>query len=369
MPKLFKKLEEISTTRLSEIRKYLQIFKGIEQARYFALEMISLKSTRALYSLDTNADIVSFVEDVLEDQDPPNMLTFAYDLRFSSSQIRNGAISQDMLEGLNRSKFFNVSLDTIMNNQKKNKLSPNRIKNIRIGSLTPKNKIKSSESKSVTTNTVAVSLPIPLMLKQLTDCIRENGGIGLEGIFRISAAKEDLENLEKEIENCATNISCKDPHVAAGLIKKWIRELAEPLIPFELYTECIDFGKEYQGAHGAEKRMNEQPSSNQVAKSSNFIHFFQTRFPKNNQAVIAHLSVLINDIAQEKYNRMTIESLSIVFGPTIMVCPDQAVDPSTMLLNSKKEVSFAALLFESVYMEINKDIKRKNEKNKQLAET
>merc|ERR1711994_227197 len=115
----------------------------------------------------------------------------------------------------------------------------------------------------------------------------ENGGISLEGIFRISAAKEDLANLEKEIENCVTNISCKDPHVAAGLIKKWIRELAEPLIPFELYAERIDFGKEYQGVHGAEKRMNEQATSIQVAQASNFIHFFQTRVPINNQAVIA----------------------------------------------------------------------------------
>ena len=40
--------------------------------------------------------------------------------------------------------------------------------------------------------------------------------------------------------------TCKDPHVAAGLLKLWLRSLPQPLCTYELYDcflagELIDF--------------------------------------------------------------------------------------------------------------------------------
>jgi hypothetical protein len=32
----------------------------------------------------------------------------------------------------------------------------------------------------------------------------------------------------------------KDPHVAANLIKIWLRSLPEPIVPFNLYQEALD---------------------------------------------------------------------------------------------------------------------------------
>merc|ERR1712130_296901 len=100
MPRLLKKLEEISTTRLNETKKYMQIFEGIEQALYFSLEMLALKSTRALYSFDSSQDIESFVEETMINQGPPGMMVFAFDLSLSSDQIRNGSLSVDLLGGI-----------------------------------------------------------------------------------------------------------------------------------------------------------------------------------------------------------------------------------------------------------------------------
>jgi hypothetical protein len=35
-----------------------------------------------------------------------------------------------------------------------------------------------------------------------------------------------------------------DPHVPTSLLKLWLRELAEPLIPTNLYEECLRIGKD-----------------------------------------------------------------------------------------------------------------------------
>ena len=35
-----------------------------------------------------------------------------------------------------------------------------------------------------------------------------------------------------------------DPHVPSSLLKLWLRELAEPLIPANLYDDCISIGRE-----------------------------------------------------------------------------------------------------------------------------
>jgi hypothetical protein len=35
-----------------------------------------------------------------------------------------------------------------------------------------------------------------------------------------------------------------DPHVPTSLLKLWLRDLAEPLIPTNLYEECLRIGKD-----------------------------------------------------------------------------------------------------------------------------
>ena len=35
-----------------------------------------------------------------------------------------------------------------------------------------------------------------------------------------------------------------DPHVPSSLLKLWLRELAEPLIPHDTYDRCIGIGKD-----------------------------------------------------------------------------------------------------------------------------
>jgi len=39
-------------------------------------------------------------------------------------------------------------------------------------------------------------------------------------------------------------VRAESPHIPAGLLKEWLRELAEPLVPAELYQVCVDAARE-----------------------------------------------------------------------------------------------------------------------------
>lgn len=77
------------------------------------------------------------------------------------------------------------------------------------------------------------TLIVPWVLKYLCDSTLEAGGVQAVGIFRISAAEEEMAELRKELEARKTP-KLTDPHVAAHLIKTWLLEIETPLIPAKL---------------------------------------------------------------------------------------------------------------------------------------
>lgn len=66
--------------------------------------------------------------------------------------------------------------------------------------------------------------------------------IDTEGIFRRSGNYTRINDL-KNIINIGEEVvlSNEDTYVVAGLLKKFLRELSEPLLTFELYEEITQF--------------------------------------------------------------------------------------------------------------------------------
>lgn len=44
-----------------------------------------------------------------------------------------------------------------------------------------------------------------------------------------------------------------DPNTPSSLLKLWLRELAEPLIPAEYYDACIEVGKREPASEGLQQ--------------------------------------------------------------------------------------------------------------------
>ena len=60
------------------------------------------------------------------------------------------------------------------------------------------------------------------------------GGASTEGIFRVPADLDEVTALKSRFDQWETP-RCPDCHTAASLLKLWLRELYEPLIPDQLY--------------------------------------------------------------------------------------------------------------------------------------
>lgn len=87
--------------------------------------------------------------------------------------------------------------------------------------------------------------PVPIILPFLSDGILALGGTKAEGIFRVPGEGDIVADLRLRIDKGYYDLGgIEDPHVPASLFKLWLRELQEPLIPDEMYNDCISCAEE-----------------------------------------------------------------------------------------------------------------------------
>jgi hypothetical protein len=75
---------------------------------------------------------------------------------------------------------------------------------------------------------------LPIVLIAMTDAVYFLNGHKTEGIFRISADTEEVMSMKLQIEAGDYTIRSSDPHLPASVLKHWLRDLEEPLIPEHL---------------------------------------------------------------------------------------------------------------------------------------
>lgn len=100
---------------------------------------------------------------------------------------------------------------------------------------------------------------IPVILPFLARTILRLHGLQTEGVFRIPGDTDSVAEIKSRIDRGkydtvgGVGLSCRgeneadrqaeagieDAHVAASLLKLWLRELQEPLIPSELYNNAL----------------------------------------------------------------------------------------------------------------------------------
>ncbi|XP_049851535.1 rho GTPase-activating protein 39-like [Schistocerca gregaria] len=142
---------------------------------------------------------------------------------------------------------------------------------------------------------------LPAVLTVLLDLFLRLDGLRTEGVFRISGSYDACNLLRLQIEAgdySAQNIS--DPHIPASLLKLWFRELKNSVIPSDLYPACIE-----------------------ASRNENVGDILATvdLLPTLNSRVLKYLMVVLKQIADpenSKLNKMSAETLAIIFCPTLM---------------------------------------------------
>ncbi|XP_051978155.1 unconventional myosin-IXb isoform X3 [Xyrauchen texanus] len=187
--------------------------------------------------------------------------------------------------------------------------------------------------------------PVPIVLEIMLEHV-EMIGLYTEGIYRKSGSANRMKELHQVLEAGPENVCLEDYpiHAVSGLVKQWLRELPDPLMTFTHYNDflrAIELPEKQEQLQATYKVLEQLPTAN-----------FNTL-----ERLIFHL---VRVAKEEKSNRMTPNSLAIVFAPCILRCPDSA-DP----LMSMKDVAKTTTCVE---MLLNEQIRRYNEKMEEIEQ-
>uniref|UniRef100_A0A0C9RSZ3 ARHGAP39 protein n=1 Tax=Fopius arisanus TaxID=64838 RepID=A0A0C9RSZ3_9HYME len=175
---------------------------------------------------------------------------------------------------------------------------------------------------------------LPWVQTTLTRQVLVRGGTLTEGIFRVSADADEVSALKScldRFEDGGSLAASQDAHAPASLLKLWVRELYEPLIPDSFYAECVS--------------MRHDESEASAAGAAAIID----RLPDLNRRVLCHLMRFLQIFARSEVvarTKMDANNLAMVMAPNILRCTSE--DPRVILENARKEMAFVRILIESL---------------------
>ena len=130
-------------------------------------------------------------------------------------------------------------------------------------------------------------------------------------------------------------VLCRDCHTAASLLKIWLRDLYEPLIPDAFYDECIALA------------VNLDKDSVTKPEKAKRLAAFVTRLPELNALVLMYLIRFLQLFAQTSVSiatKMDDNNLATVFAPNVLRCPSH--DPMVIMENTRKEMTYVKHLIQ-----------------------
>ncbi|OJT10725.1 Rho GTPase-activating protein 39 [Trametes pubescens] len=160
---------------------------------------------------------------------------------------------------------------------------------------------------------------VPIILPFLADGILALGGTKHEGIFRVPGDGDLVSDLKLRIDKGYYSLEgVDDPHVLASLLKLWLRELCDPLVPDELYNDCIT------SAHDPDACV-------QIVQ----------RLPTMNRRVVLFVISFLQLFLEEKIQsvtKMTAPNLALVMAPNLLRCNSESM--LVVFTNAQYEQTF-----------------------------
>ncbi|XP_036789198.1 rho GTPase-activating protein 24 isoform X2 [Oncorhynchus mykiss] len=155
----------------------------------------------------------------------------------------------------------------------------------------------------------------PLVVEQCVDFIRERGLLEV-GLFR----QPGQATLVKELQDAfdageKPSFDSTDVHTVASLLKLYLRELPEPLVPFSRYQEFLVCGKNIS----SERKQG-------LTELQHLLH----ELPVANFNLLNYICQFLNEVqSYSSSNKMSTQNLATVFGPNIL--RPKAEDPESII--------------------------------------
>ncbi|XP_006833587.1 PREDICTED: rho GTPase-activating protein 27 isoform X1 [Chrysochloris asiatica] len=147
--------------------------------------------------------------------------------------------------------------------------------------------------------------PVPHFVQQ---CIRtvEARGLDIDGLYRISGNLATIQKLRYKVDHeerlDLDNGRWEDVHVITGALKLFFRELPEPLFPFSHFHQFM-----------AAIKLQDQTQRSRCVRD--LVRSLPTPNHDTLRLLFQHLCRVIEHKDQ---NRMSVQSVAIVFGPTLL---------------------------------------------------
>ncbi|KAB5526059.1 hypothetical protein PHYPO_G00147330 [Pangasianodon hypophthalmus] len=155
---------------------------------------------------------------------------------------------------------------------------------------------------------------IPLVMRDTITFLQEKG-LQTEGIFRRSANVSLVKNIQQKY-NSGEKVNffeMDDVHLAAVILKTFLRELPEPLLTYKLYNDVVNF-------HSVD-------SASQAVTVRNML----MSLPEENYVSVRFLVQFLAQVsAESEVNKMTNTNLAVVFGPNLLWAQDAAMTLSSI---------------------------------------
>lgn len=160
---------------------------------------------------------------------------------------------------------------------------------------------------------------VPIILPFLTRAILMLRGTSSEGIFRVPGDADLITELKVRIEQGKYNLEgIDDANVPASLVKFWLRDLAEPVIPVELYDACIS-------------SLEDPDKVIAIVKGMPVLNRRVTLF------VISFLQIFASEQVA-RVTKMNVHNLAMVYAPNFLRCPSDNL--TVIFENAKYEQAF-----------------------------
>ncbi|NWI58112.1 HMHA1 protein, partial [Calyptomena viridis] len=170
---------------------------------------------------------------------------------------------------------------------------------------------------------------IPFIVKKCISEI-EKRALKTKGIYRVNGVKTRVEKLCQAFENGKelVELSQASPHDISNVLKLYLRQLPEPLMPFRMYNELMGLAKESlqgteakgRGGKGGPELVDRGADTDRVVLGLVLrLRELLKELPCENMATLQYLLQHLRRIVEvEQDNKMTSGNLGIVFGPTLM---------------------------------------------------
>nr|XP_058148759.1 LOW QUALITY PROTEIN: GEM-interacting protein [Dasypus novemcinctus] len=149
---------------------------------------------------------------------------------------------------------------------------------------------------------------VPFVVSRCTAEI-EHRALGVQGIYRVSGSRARVERLCQAFENgrALVDLSGNSPHDVSGVLKRFLQELSDPVVPFHLYDAFISVAKSLRADSG---------------EAVCALRALLGQLPGSHYNTLRHLVAhLFRVAARLEENKMSANNLGIVFGPTLLRPP------------------------------------------------